>query len=114
MPNNKYPIPNMDNVTLGALIDMIAEEREKAKEAKFYEGLYRQRLDATRNPGQPSIEGEKFLGNFSTSQSERIDTEAIRAAFSRDELIKRGFLKVQDIVTLRTVPREQAIHTLKP
>jgi hypothetical protein len=113
MANNKYPLPNMDNITPGGLIDMIAAYREMTKEAKFYEGVYRQRLDATRDPNQISIEGEKFLGNFSTSQSERIDTEAIRQAFSRQELIDRGFLKVMDIVTLRTVPREQPVQNLK-
>jgi hypothetical protein len=103
----------MDNITPGGLIDMIAAYRDMQKEAKFYEGIYRQRLDATRDPNQASIEGEKFLGNFSSSQSERIDTEAVRQAFSRQELIDRGFLKVMDIVTLRTVPREQPIQQLK-
>jgi hypothetical protein len=111
--SNKYPIPNLENMTPAGLIDLIALQREVQKEAKFYEGLYRQRLDATRDPNQPSIEGDRFLGNFTTSQSERIDVEAVRQAFSRQELIERGFLKVSDIVTLRTVPRELPVESLK-
>jgi len=98
----KYPIPNMDNLTPSGLIDLIAGERENKARAQFYEGIYRQRLDATRDPAQAVIEGEKFVGTYTVSQSERIDTDAVREAFSRDELIARGFLKVTETVTLRT------------
>jgi len=112
--SNKYPIPSMDNYTPEALIELIAGERENQKRAKFYEGLYRQRLDATRDPAQPAIESDNFIGNYRVSQQERIDTEAVRAAFSRDELIQRGFLKVTDITTLNINPRPQPVQNLRP
>jgi len=112
--SNKYPIPNMENYTPAALVELIAGERENKKRAEFYEGLYRQRLNATRDPAQTAIESDNFIGNYRVSQQERIDTEAVKAAFSRDELIAKGFLKVIDIEYLNINPRPQPVQALKP
>lgn len=98
-------LPNLENATPSFLIDSIAEQREIQKDAKFLEGVYREALTSRLAEGQTAIEGDKYVGNLSTSDVERIDTEAVRQAFSREELITLKFLKVSQVTTLKTLPK---------
>lgn len=94
-----YQLPNLENMTTTGLVDLLADCRERMKEAKFYEGLYKEAL-AARWPKQevtiegqtvekdaPEVNGEKYVASRQWQDSERIDIKKIRAdAAAGDEL----------------------------
>jgi hypothetical protein len=110
MAAKKYPTPNLDNVTDGGLVDILANERAKEKEAKFYAGFYgdalKGRLRAQKRlVNEAEVHGENYCGVVSISEPERFDTKGLRAAAEAGDkaaadILKR-FLKVGDpVVTL--------------
>lgn len=102
-----YPIPNLDNITPAGCVDMIAGYREQQASGKFYEGIYKQKLQTLIPEGQKAVEGERYCGEYTEVSQERIDTDAVKAAFSREQLLEKGFLKVTSFKTFRTVAREE-------
>jgi hypothetical protein len=98
-------LPNLANETLGSLLDKVKEQRDIQKDAKFLEGLYKEAMDARMPEGATSIESEKHTGQLTEVTSERLDTDAIKSAFSRDDLIAKGFLKVSRYTTLKILER---------
>lgn len=100
---SKYHIPDLSNATPGGLVDLIGDERAKKAEAEFYEKFYKQALEA-RKEGV-IVEGERYIATFVAGSQERIDSDAVRAAFTREELIQRGFLKTIPMMTLKTPKR---------
>lgn len=105
----KRELPNMDNMTPDALLSEIRKAREQASDAKFYEGVYKQRL-VTMREGD-FVRGESLLGTYKRVVQERIDTDAVKAAFPREELIEKGFLKVTefDQLDITAVPERSPI-----
>jgi hypothetical protein len=101
----KYSIPDLSNATDGGLVDMLAIEREKMAEAKFYEGFYKEALKSRLN-GRTSVKGEKFLANITTSESERFDIKQCREDAEKGNQIAKdaleNYLAVSEVFTVRT------------
>lgn len=101
----KRELPNLDNATVGFLLDQIATQREIQKEAKFLEGVYRQALDSRRDLKANSVESELYVGQYVEAAQERLDSDAIRNSVSHDDLVAKGWLKVIPVVTLKIVAK---------
>jgi hypothetical protein len=109
----RYPIPNMDNMTDGGLVDILADWREKEAEAKFYVGFYKEALKARmadKKSGEKRVmEGEKFVAEITTSVRTTLKTTEIwAAAEAGDEHCKFVCAKYMNetvVETLRTIEK---------
>lgn len=120
MAKSEFPMPDLSNATAEFLIEQIYKERKKQKEGKFYEGLYKGRLATmklfegfkeTGDPKDRQYTTPAYIAQVSFTYPERIDGDAVKAAFTRDELIERKFLKVSDKPqeTLRITPNDGSV-----
>lgn len=100
----KRKVPDLSNATPSFLIDEIGKIRDQNKENKFYEGIYRKALDARLAKDQLIVEGDAFIGNFSTSVTERLDLDAVRSILTPEQL--KQCTAASDIVTLRIAKKE--------
>lgn len=91
---------NLQAMTPEGLLDMIAEQRQIQKEAKYMEGLCRQALDSKRDLSKSTVESGNNLGTYSTVTQERLDGDTIKGQFSHDQLVEKGWLKVSEYVKL--------------
>jgi hypothetical protein len=102
-------VPNLENATPEFLIDEIGRMRVEAARLKFLDGIYKQALEARCTKEQLSgttfITGERFLGDYVTKTSERIDTDAVREHFKDDPETLKRLIKIISYKQLNTKPK---------
>lgn len=93
MAKKSYPIPNLENMTDGGLVDLLGQVREQMAEAKFYEGFYKEVL-TSRLAGRTVLPGENFELQVVTYPQSRFSVEVCRAAIAKgDEEAARTLAK---------------------
>lgn len=101
-------IPDLSNATPEFLVAEIRKARDLQADGKFYEGIYKERLRTfdgwDTKKMDATIYGD-YVVEISTSPTERIDVEAVRALFTREELIEKKLLIAPDVTQLRINPK---------
>jgi hypothetical protein len=99
----KYDLPNLDNMTPTGLVDLIAEARERQKEAKFYEGVYMERLKAywpiKDGVPDPEMYGERYCLERKVNSGERLSVTTLRAGADAGDPIAIEALKKYSVPT---------------
>jgi len=101
----KRVIPDLSNATPEFLLGEIRKYRDMQADGKFYEGIYKERLKTFDEYSADVKVMSRRVGDLqvdvSTSTVERIDVEKVKEAFTREELIEKGFLVAADVTQMR-------------
>lgn len=92
-------IPNLDNATPDSLLDQIFEQREIQKNAKQLEGILRTRFDSIVPKDKQTMETEKCVGMITRTQTDRLNTEKIRAEMTAEWI--QQYSTTTEMVTLK-------------
>ena len=83
--NGNRSVPNLENATVGFLVDEIGRLREEEKRNKFLQGIYKQALEARASQeqldGTQFMEGEKYIGDRAHMTQRRLKAEKVVEEF---------------------------------
>ena len=79
-------LPDFSNATPSFLSDELGDIREAKKHLEKMEGLYKDALNARRDPNKPTVIGERYDTVFSSQTQVRLNADLARANLTPEQL----------------------------